>query len=64
MGPLDSLADPGFAGNRECRFVAFVAQGKLKKVDVSGGSAAEELLLKSGPPTLPIDWSPDGRFLL
>jgi serine/threonine protein kinase len=30
----------------------------------SSGAAAEELLLKSGPVTLPTDWSPDGRFLL
>ncbi len=30
----------------------------------SSGAAGEELLLKSGPFTIPTDWSSDGRFIL
>src|SRR5207247_390338 len=31
---------------------------------MSSGGAKDELLLKSGNPKFPSDWSPDGRFLL
>ena len=45
-----------FGGNRQGGFHLYQK--------ASSGAAGEELLLKSGPMTLPTDWSSDGRFIL
>jgi Tol biopolymer transport system component len=45
-----------FASNRDGLFNIYQKD--------SGGSGAEQVLLKSDKPKHPVDWSPDGRYLL
>jgi hypothetical protein len=69
--PLDSLASQPLRGTEEARspfwspdsrFLAFFAQGKLKKVDVSGGPA-QSLCDVEGLGSRGGTWSRDGIIL-
>src|SRR5262249_41889259 len=70
--PLDSLAAPPLARTQrvgqahpfwspDSRLLGFFAQGKLKKVDLSGG--APQVLCNVAPPPRGGSWSPNGTIL-
>ena len=59
-GSESSVNDP-FFWSPDSRFIAFDAEGKLKKIDVSGGEA--QTLCDMGPDMEGGSWSPDGVII-
>ncbi len=59
-GSESSVNDP-FFWSPDSRFIAFDADGKLKKIDVSGGEA--QTLCDVGPDMEGGSWSPDGVII-